>query len=1145
MSGKKSSKFGRLRAFFAGFLVLIGLLTGVSGLNASPVSAIPDPGEIFPDMRETSGSNETSTDETTTNVTTTDETSADETEITDDIDDETEETEESTEEESTEKKQDGEKATSENDCRNNLGSMEWVICAITDKVSSATDFLYKMIEGMLVINPVPAEDGSPIYEIWKYFRGLTNIIFIIFLLVVIYSQITGVGITNYGLKKALPKLIIAAVLVNLSFLICSIAVDASNILGDSLRNTFKAVEESTLATSDLPGDGETIYSQIYATMAGGSALAIGGAVIAFEAGSIWMFIPLVLGAVVSVASGLITIALRQAVVVLLIMISPLAMVANILPNTEQWFKKWKDLLLKMLIFYPMFSLLFGASNLAGLAIMLSASDGFGVLLGAAVQVFPLFFAWSMMKMSGTFLGAINAKMNQLASGPLASSRAFAESQKMATRQKNLAKDKVYTPSLALSQFLSNRKIAQDERVAGYATTIKNRGLAYAASKKYKNGIPTKEAEEEYEAQARNMRYEGIVERHKSNMNKGLGQLEAVKANVTGAQKARLDNLDNANVNAADALFAEKARSEMIEYGNAMDRHGRFERAINAHFDPNNAGQVEELVRYNALHQIMEGNDNDVQFSAAAAARGYDAQKQIYDSKMQKYFELIPPTHDVDNRLTDLTSKPGAALNIDAIVSGLRVLNQRGDTDIVKKQIDNILDKSRGGGIEVGTHASQALASFLMFEVKGSDPFLRRFGKYINLETARAFSEGERKELSITYDEYLKGYHIEPDGSKMYAKKDVIKLMEGTSFDEIERTTFNSFDESLKKAYGINGSNDDDEIKNYLNRRKAIQKSFEPAFLSSSMKWLSGSEQINSAVKYWTGYGMKQKKDANGKVMLDSEGNIAYEYVPVWEEPAFAGHEAEVEQFYRARTMEFFKDQTTGQILNMRTDYRDPTMNQLLAAYLDDSSEDETSDERKQKYNAAVAEIQTRYGDESDPDKAQEKRAADIKALQMELAGRHLRKILGQSGKLKQIYRTRSSGTANNAKDWLRKWVGLDDEKELNKEVNFYERERAKAARANGDQNSDTAEPTPRVYSEDDMERFVNEAAILREQIKDEDTEAFYEDLREKLEEWFGEDTAIEKQYEDYYKVDNLDADNNDLYNKFIELISDLKNYPDA
>ena len=174
---------------------------------------------------------------------------------------------------------------------------------------------------------------------------------------VIYSQLTGIGLSNYGLKKTLPKLIVTAVLANVSFLICSLAVDVSNIIGDSLRGVFESVEESVLAASDLDSV-DISYASIYGALAGGSVLAIGGAAVAFSQGMIWMFIPTALGALVAAASGLITIALRQAVVVILIMIAPLAIVANILPNTEKWFTKWKDLLTRMLVFYPMFSLLF-------------------------------------------------------------------------------------------------------------------------------------------------------------------------------------------------------------------------------------------------------------------------------------------------------------------------------------------------------------------------------------------------------------------------------------------------------------------------------------------------------------------------------------------------------------------------------------------------------------------------------------------------------------------------------------------------------------------------------------------------------------------------------------------------------------------
>lgn len=345
-------------------------------------------------------------------------------------------------------------------CKDSLGEIGWWVCPQTGKIAEAVDWLYDKIEDILVINPVEAKDGSPIYEIWKYARGVTNIVFIIFLMVVVYSQLTGVGISNYGIKKALPKLIVVAILVNLSFIICSLAVDVSNIVGDSLRGLFTSIEESTLTTMQVTDEMRVSMAEMYSSMAGGTALAIGAGFISFETGAIWMLIPVVLGAVVAVASGLITIALRQAVVTLLIMIAPLAIVAYMLPNTEQWFKKWRQLFMKMLVFYPMFSLLFGASSLAGWAIIASAKDGFGLILGMAVQIFPLFFSWNLMKMSGTFLGTINAKMHSWAAKPIAANRAWADSRRMNRRANTLANGT--TPSARLMQYMEKRRALREE-----------------------------------------------------------------------------------------------------------------------------------------------------------------------------------------------------------------------------------------------------------------------------------------------------------------------------------------------------------------------------------------------------------------------------------------------------------------------------------------------------------------------------------------------------------------------------------------------------------------------------------------------------------------------------------------------------------
>ena len=456
MGVKKQSILQRLKVGFVGFLTFIAIFTGVNAFSADTYAV---PGNS--DNISTEIINTTEDDTTEEN----------------DVD----ESEENTNTEASAETASKSKAvTTGNGCKDSMGALGWVVCPAMDKISDFIDWIYSTIRSWLVINPIEAGDGSPVYEIWKYCLGVTNFVFVIFLLIVIYSQITGYGITNYGIKRSLPKLIVMAIMVNLSFVICQLAVDVSNILGTSIRGVFETVQESAFASISQSGVSNITFGETFGALAGGSVLAIGGAAIAVETGAIWMLIPTILGAAVAVATGLITIALRQAVVVLLMMISPLAMVANILPNTEQWFKKWKNLFMKMLVFYPMFSLLFGASSLAGMAIIMSAKSIFGVVLGLAVQIFPLFFSWKLMQMSGTFLGDINAKLRGVAAQPLAANRNWANSRREGTRLNFLAYGR--TPSSHLRRYISNRQALREQHINNLRTTRANQANIYAQRK---------------------------------------------------------------------------------------------------------------------------------------------------------------------------------------------------------------------------------------------------------------------------------------------------------------------------------------------------------------------------------------------------------------------------------------------------------------------------------------------------------------------------------------------------------------------------------------------------------------------------------------------------------------------------------------
>ena len=157
MSGKKSSKFGRLWAGFAGFLVLIGMITGV-GFTALNVYAVDGDEADNTSLTENTETNvESNTDEADRESNVSEESTS-----TSNEDEETDDDNAST---SVAAKSDDNKSTSGDSCKDSLGALGWIVCPATGKIAEAVDSLYHLIEDFLVIDPIPTEDGTPVYEI--------------------------------------------------------------------------------------------------------------------------------------------------------------------------------------------------------------------------------------------------------------------------------------------------------------------------------------------------------------------------------------------------------------------------------------------------------------------------------------------------------------------------------------------------------------------------------------------------------------------------------------------------------------------------------------------------------------------------------------------------------------------------------------------------------------------------------------------------------------------------------------------------------------------------------------------------------------------------------------------------------------------
>lgn len=306
------------------------------------------------------------------------------------------------------------------------GIFGWIICPLTEYLSDMLNNVYEWIaDNFLEVDATllnPNSDANPnadtVFNMWSTFRNIANIAFIILFLIVIFSQLTGLGIDNYGIKRILPRLIITAVLINLSFFICQIAVDISNILGVAMNNLFGDLASNVKNTATQQ-QGPTLSGGV---TSGAGIVVIGVAIGALITSGPAVLLPLILVLLVAAISALfmlIVLGVRQAGVIIGIIISPLAFAAYMLPNTNKLFKKWVDLLKGLLIVYPLCGILVGGSAFVAKLLYntVGSTDttGFVSMVVILLKVVPYFFLPTLFKSTLKGLGNLGATISSMGS----------------------------------------------------------------------------------------------------------------------------------------------------------------------------------------------------------------------------------------------------------------------------------------------------------------------------------------------------------------------------------------------------------------------------------------------------------------------------------------------------------------------------------------------------------------------------------------------------------------------------------------------------------------------------------------------------------------------------------------------------------
>ncbi|GAC1387319.1 MAG: hypothetical protein NVS1B7_1740 [Candidatus Saccharimonadales bacterium] len=300
-------------------------------------------------------------------------------------------------------------------CEASGWTLAWVVCPIINAITDATDYIFQNAVAPLLTTPgIKVTDSKdPTFMAWVAFRDIADVLLVISVIVIVLAQSIGGGLLEaYTVKKVLPRILIAAVLINLSIYIVALMVDLTNIVGSGIYSLLTTPFHDANFAVRLNGADSALGLGVIV------ALIFAAKVLSFAALKA-MIVPLLLFILLPVfltfLAVLVTLILRRGIILLLIIISPIAFALYCLPNTEKYFRKWWKLLFETLLVYPIVFAIFAIARILPSVISTSGSTG-GVtsaiagIIAIIVTVAPLFFIPYAFKIAGGIVGNLHGSL---------------------------------------------------------------------------------------------------------------------------------------------------------------------------------------------------------------------------------------------------------------------------------------------------------------------------------------------------------------------------------------------------------------------------------------------------------------------------------------------------------------------------------------------------------------------------------------------------------------------------------------------------------------------------------------------------------------------------------------------------------------
>lgn len=306
--------------------------------------------------------------------------------------------------------------------------IEWFLCPVIRGLVEAVGIVDGFINSQMTIGS-PGDSSNPnqifcdgttrsekmdecqaYHKAWATVRNIALGLMVLAGLIVLISQALGMEILDaYTIRKVLPRLIIAALAITLSWQLMQFFVRFSNDLAFGIRyiiyepfigigNSNPSITENGWASGGL-GFITTVFAG-----AGLQALGMIG-ILSFAA-----------TALLAVVIAFAVLILRELLIIMLIIFAPIAIAAYILPNTQRFYKLWWESFSKALLMFALIAALIATGRVFAVIAGINTENIIGNLVGFIAYFLPYFIIPATFKFAGSAMAQIGGFATDRSSG---------------------------------------------------------------------------------------------------------------------------------------------------------------------------------------------------------------------------------------------------------------------------------------------------------------------------------------------------------------------------------------------------------------------------------------------------------------------------------------------------------------------------------------------------------------------------------------------------------------------------------------------------------------------------------------------------------------------------------------------------------